>query len=313
MSDIVLGVGASHSTLMNTNWQEVEALPRAHRFRDALDAASRAIEASAPDVAIIVGSNHFRGFWLDLIPAFTIGIGECIAAGEAGTPSGPQAVDVALARHICNTLSARDFDIAFSARMQVDHGISHAIQYLLNRVQVPIVPLIVNVFAPPLPSLTRCHALARAMREAILGFGARRVAVIASGGLSHELPWPNWQAPKSDDDRYMVDSWLNGRTHWKDYEARRRQIVRAHAPRIAGAFDRGFLADLEHGNVENMLRHSTESLQAEAGNGGQELRTWLMMAALMDYCPGHVLAYEEMPEWLTGMGVALLDPAAPKI
>ncbi len=37
-----------------------------------------------------------------------------------------------------------------------------------------------------------------------------------------------------------------------------------------------------------------------------------MMAALMDHCPGRVLAYEEMPEWLTGMGVAILDPATPK-
>ena len=55
-----------------------------------------------------------------------------IASGEAGTPSGPQRVDVPLARHIATSLLGASFDIAFSAKLQVDHGISHAIQYLLD-------------------------------------------------------------------------------------------------------------------------------------------------------------------------------------
>ncbi len=36
MSDIVLGVGASHSTLMNTDWDKVEHSQGAHRFRAGL-------------------------------------------------------------------------------------------------------------------------------------------------------------------------------------------------------------------------------------------------------------------------------------
>ena len=45
-----------------------------------------------------------------------------------------------------------------------------------------------------------------------------------------------------------------------------------------------------------------------AGNGGQELRTWLLMAAALGFTPGKALAYSPMPEWLTGMGVALIEP-----
>jgi 2,3-dihydroxyphenylpropionate 1,2-dioxygenase len=316
MSAITLGIGASHTTLMNTHWHAVKHIDRAERFRDALGAACIRLKAEKPDVAVILGSNHFRGFYLDLIPAFTIGVGECIASGESGTPSGPQQVDTVLARHIAEHLLENDFDIAFSAKLQIDHGISHALQYVLAGIDVPIVPIIINVFAPPLPSLARCARLGEALSRAIDAFsGNRKVAVIASGGLSHHLPWPDWRTPADDDDEFLVEAWLNGRTHWKDYEARRREIVlkATGSPdgrfEINGDFDRDFLRQVEAGKISTLLGRSTEDLQVEAGNGGQEIRSWIAMAAALHYAPGEVLSYEEIPEWLTGMAVAVVDPA----
>lgn len=314
MTEIVLGVGASHSTLMNTHWQETLHKDRAERFRDALRSARDALASACPDTVIIVGSNHFRGFWLDLIPSFTIGVEECIASGESGTPKGPQPVDVALARHIANSLvESGRFDAAFSARLQIDHGQSHAIQYLLDGLDVEIVPLVVNVFAPPLPTLGRCADLGRAIRETVLAFpGDRRVAVIGSGGLSHRLPWPDWRDPQGDDEEFIVDAWLNGRENWQDYDARRREIIRAAEAAINPEFDQEFLRLLERGQAHRIAdAFTTEELEKTAGNGAQELRTWLLMAALLDHAPARRLAYESMPEWLTGMAVAVLDPAHP--
>ncbi len=106
MSRVVLGVGASHSTLMNTHWDEVAGVDRAEAFRAGLAEAAGLVRAANPDVVVIVGSNHFRGFWLDLMPAFTIGVGECVASGESGTPEGPQPVDIDLARHVCRVGSS---------------------------------------------------------------------------------------------------------------------------------------------------------------------------------------------------------------
>ncbi|GAA2446316.1 2,3-dihydroxyphenylpropionate 1,2-dioxygenase [Actinomadura vinacea] len=310
MTEIVLGVGASHSTLMNTHWEETIHKDRAGRFRDALYAAREELAAARPDTVILVGSNHFRGFWLDLIPSFTIGVGECLASGESGTPKGPQPVDEPLARHIAGELvDGGRFDVAFSARLQIDHGQSHAIQYLLDGLGVEIVPLVVNVFAPPLPTLDRCERLGRAIREAVLAFpGDRRVAVIGSGGLSHRLPWPDWRAPDGDDEEFMVGAWLNGRDNWQDYDARRRQIIRAAEAAINTDFDNEFLTLLEGGKAARITEYTTERLEEVAGNGAQELRTWLLMAALLDHVPGRRLAYESIPEWLTGMAVAVLDP-----
>lgn len=307
MTDIVLGIGASHSTLMNTHWEQTVHRDRAERFRDALFAARHRLAAARPDAVVLVGSNHFRGFWLDLIPSFTLGVGDCIASGESGTPKGPQPVDVPLARHLAASLVDDSFDIAFSARLQIDHGQSHAIQYLLDGIDVPIVPLVVNVFAPPLPTLGRCADLGAALRRAVLAApGDARVAVIGSGGLSHRLPWPDWRDPHGDDEEFMARAWLDGRANWQQYDARRREIIRAAEAAINSDFDRQFLSWLEEGTAGRLASYTTEQLQEKAGNGAQELRTWLIMAAALGHTPSETLCYEPVPEWLTGMGVAVL-------
>ncbi|MBW8485875.1 hypothetical protein [Actinomadura parmotrematis] len=311
--EIVLGVGASHSTLMNTHWDQTRAKEEATRFRDGLREARDLIAAARPDTAIIVGSNHFRGMWLDLVPAFTIGVGECVASGESGTPKGPQPVDVPLARHLAEQLVDGGFDPAFSARLQIDHGQSHAVQYLLDGLDVDLVPLVVNVFAPPLPTTARCLDLGAALRAAVRSFpDDRRVAVIGSGGLSHRLPWPDWRAPEGDDEEFMVEAWLNGRGDWSRYDTRRREIIRAAPSVITPEFDAEFLHLLETGRTTRVGWLSTADLEREAGNGAQEVRTWLVMAAALGHAPGRTLAYAPVPDWLTGMAVAVIDPAAPE-
>lgn len=312
MGSVVLGIGASHTTLMNTHWHALTHVDRAERFRAALGDARAQLRDAAVDAVVIFGSNHFRGFYLDLVPAFTIGIGECIASGEAGTPGGPQSVDIPLARHIATSLLADSFDIAFSARLQVDHGIAHAIQYLLHGIDVPIVPVVVNVFAPPLPQPARCAELGAAIRRAIEAFPGRRVAVIASGGLSHRLPWPDWRSPAGDDETFLVEAFLNGRDRWQEYEGRRREIVlkatttAGDAYRVNRAFDEAFLDLVERGGVGATLAARGDLLR-DAGNGGQEIRTWLAMTGALADAPGRILAYEDIPEWLTGMAVTVLN------
>jgi 2,3-dihydroxyphenylpropionate 1,2-dioxygenase len=312
MAAIVLGVGASHSTLMNTHWDQVVHTDRAVRFRDALAEARAAIVAARPDVVIVVGSNHFRGFWLDLIPAFTLGVGEVIGAGEAGTPEGPQRTDPAFAHALAGALVERGTEVAISARLQIDHGQTHAIQYLLPDLDVAVVPLVVNVFAAPLPRVDRCVRLGANIADAVAAMpDDRRVVVIASGGLSHQLPWPaDWRDPRNADEEFLVEAWLNGRGEWQRYDRRRREIITAARPVIFEDFDTGFLADLQAGKLQRYLSWTSTDIGRAAGNGGQELRTWLVMAAALGFAPGRALAYSAMPEWLTGMAAALIEPAA---
>lgn len=307
MSAVVLGVGASHSTLMNTNWDEVAGVDDAVRFRAGLEEAAGLVAEARPDAVVVIGSNHFRGFFLDLMPAVTVGVAECVGAGESGTPGGPLPVDADLARHVVDSLVDNEFDVAFSLRLQVDHGITHSLQYLVPGLDVPIVPVVLNMFAPPLPTLRRCHRLGAQIGRAIASDGRdKRVVVIASGGLSHRLPWPKWFETFSDDDRFLVEAWVNGRTAWRDYEVRRRQIIRAAEPDINPDFDRRFLHLLATSRLEEILGWDNDRVEAEAGNGGQEIRSWVAMAAAVGPAAGRTLAYAPIPQWLTGMGVAAL-------
>ena len=290
MASIVLGVGASHSTLMNTHWDKVVHTGRAEAFRDALREARDRIAAVRPDTVIVVGSNHFRGFWLDLIPAFTLGVGEVIAAGDGGTPRGPQRTDPEFARALAAELIGAGTEVAISARLQIDHGQAHAVQYLLDEIDIPVVPLVVNVFAPPLPTMPRVVELGANIARAVRRIGGeRRVAVIASGGLSHQLPWPSdWTSPQGEDEEFLVEAWLNGRGEWERYDKRRREIIVAARPKIFTEFDVKFLADLEMGQLADYGHLTSEQIEELAGNGGQELRTWMTMASALGFAPGKV-------------------------
>lgn len=309
MAAIVLGVGASHSTLMNTHWDQVVHTERAEAFRDGLAAARARIAEARPDVVVVVGSNHFRGFWLDLIPSFTLGVGEVVAAGDGGTPQGPQRTDPEFARALAAALVDAGTEVAISARLTIDHGQTHAIQWLLDGIDVPVVPLVVNVFAAPLPRMSRCVELGANLAAAVAGMpDDKRVVVVSSGGLSHQLPWPSdWTAPEGEDEEFLVEAWLNGRGQWSRYDKRRREIIVGARPTIVSEFDEEFLADLERGDLRTYAELTTEEIEARAGNGGQELRTWMVMASALGFAPGQALAYSPMPEWLTGMGAAVIE------
>ena len=312
MANIVFGAGASHTTLMNTQWDKVDHLSEAHDFRSALNIASKRLFSHAPDLAIIIGSNHFRGHWLDLMPSFAIGIDEIVSSGEHGTPVGPQKGAPEYALALANCLVESNFDFCFSTRFTIDHGISHAIQYLTKENGLPIIPVMVNCFAPPLPSLQRCLDLGRALAIGIRALPEHlNVAIIASGGLSHQLPFPDWRRPSSDNDKFLVESWRDGRGDWELYEKRRRSIIVNAPPQLNEDFDRAFLNALSTGQTKQWARKTNEDdLVATAGNGANELRSWLIMHAALSFTQGETLAYSPMPDWLTGMGVFVCEPKA---
>ncbi len=309
MADIVFGVGASHTTLMNTQWDAVDHKPEAHAFRDGLATAKQHLTDARPDVCVIVGSNHFRGFWLDLMPQFTMGVDVVDAVGEHGTPRGPLNTRSDIAQAIHRGLLAADFDVAMSTNMAVDHGISHAVQYVVPD-GVPIVPIVVNVFGPPLPTLRRCLALGDALRASIAALqGVDRVAVIGTGGLSHAIPFPDWRDAEGEAEEFLAESFRHGRGRWEDYEKKRRPLIVGAPARINDDFDRAFLDQLSAGSLAAFASHySDDDLVTAAGNGGNEVRAWLIMAAALGHLPGHTIAYAPMTEWLTGMAVATITP-----
>ena len=184
---------------------------RFERCQRALDAVGKKFKDVAPDAFVIVGNDQREIFSDDLTPAITVFRGTVIEnipdahpevspglkIAETGNcpPEGakyPGAQD--LADHIISTLVADDFDLAQSTKLPKDCarlGIPHAYGFVYHRVlgdaPPPSVPVIFNVhYEPNRPSLRRCLALGHALRRAIKNWnGHKRVALVASGGLTH--------------------------------------------------------------------------------------------------------------------------------
>ncbi|MEU8802700.1 hypothetical protein [Spirillospora sp. NPDC048819] len=113
MARIVLGVGASHSTLMNTHWDEVEHVDRAERFRDALGEARNAVRAweaasgrphrAVPDNSGATDAKLLRARGM---PTARVGMPKVVPDhGAADFALGMNTVAVTAMRRLCEVLA----------------------------------------------------------------------------------------------------------------------------------------------------------------------------------------------------------------
>ncbi len=294
MANIVFGAALSHSPLMN--FPVKQDAGQIATFQAAVLAVRERLAASKPDVLVVFGPDHFRTLFYDLMPAFAIGIGNVGGWGDWDTPTGPFETHPALAKHILENLLADGFEPSFSKDIKVDHGVTQPLQ-LLNAESLPIVPILVNAAAPPLPSVPRCHAFGTAVGKAIDGFSEDiRIGLLASGGLSHDPPAPS--------DENAIHGRTNGFAANRDRETTLMRKVDSLQARINADWDRRILHHFSNGTVKALSANlTTESIFNAAGNGGQEVRTWVALAGALADARMRVVCYEPIEALITGMGV----------
>lgn len=185
-------------------WRERHA-----RCRAAIEQMARVLAEARADVAVIVGNDQMEIFTPDCIPAFGVMHGATIVNNMIGhdklmqMPPGVRhsmpgyKPDTAthdgvpeLANHIIRRAIADQFDVAALARLaesETPHAYGFVFRQLMKDQVVPTVPVLINTFYPPnQPSVARCHAFGASIARAIESWDANaRVAVIASGGLTH--------------------------------------------------------------------------------------------------------------------------------
>jgi hypothetical protein len=192
-----------------------ERRKRLERCRRAIDVLARAFDEARPDAAVIVGNDQHELFLERNMPAFALYWGETIE----NVPSTPeqiakQAPGIAIAerghcpeegavypgfpelgRHLIESLVQDEFDVAQMTALPKgsdwSSGIPHAYGFVYRQILkddvIPNVPVFVNTFYPPnQPTVSRCYRFGRALGRAIAAFRPdQRIALIASGGLSH--------------------------------------------------------------------------------------------------------------------------------
>ena len=301
MSTIVGVVAMSHSPF----WDSRDFDPSHGAFLSATVQARATARAAEPTAIVVIGPDHFRNFFYDVMPAFCIGTDHLTSFGDYHTPRCDLPAASPLARSIHSSLQAQGFDPALSLHMGVDHGITQPYALFAPELDVPLVPIMVACTGPARPSLRRCFALGQAIGVALRASGDERVLVVGSGGLSHWLP-------PTDPDHREIDPSLrsfvvDGRASAREIQAARETQILASAAsnngRVNTDWDTWFLDHIATGTIESVLDLTDAQLEHDAGNGGHEVRSWIAAAAAWS-APLEIYGYEAQPAWLTGTACA---------
>jgi len=274
MARIVAAMAMTHSPGL-TGWfdrapksQQTQALQAMTEMRERLAAAR-------PDVIVAFSNDHLLNWPINNTPEYTVGIDaahvgpadwydEWLALDKYKIPGHP-----ALARYIVNEGARRRLAFSYLRGMQFDDGISVPMHYLNPSSSIPLVPVTMNCTIPPIPTPERAYQVGTTLREMLMAYpGDARIAVLGTGGLSHEPGGP----------RYF----------WVDEE-----------------FDLWFLDLLKKGDHASLLRECTLERMEAAGSGGTaELLAWILVMAFTRG-PAEVLAYMPAIAWRSGTGMVI--------
>jgi hypothetical protein len=181
----------------------------------AVDRLRADVQAAAPDVFIVIGDDQLELHDLDNMPAVGVFYGEelvmathsrfatyyedladvmpIVSRGYGMDQAHRRPAHRPLGLHLIESLIGQGFDVSAMNEIIGDGtvGVGHAFgvvyEQLMEEQKLPLVPLYVNNYWPPnqVPP-ARCYALGVALRKAIDTYPEdARVAVVASGGLSH--------------------------------------------------------------------------------------------------------------------------------
>nr|WP_263323460.1 hypothetical protein [Neobacillus sp. Marseille-Q6967] len=305
MAKIIAGVAMSHSPMIMTN--EAGGGEKGQRFLNTAAEMKKYLEDSGADVIVLVSDDHFNSYFYDHMPSFTIGIGECEGWGDWQLPKYNIPVQQELAKHILNTSLENNVDFAFTLKMKVDHGHTQGIYFLNPDLQIPVVPIAVNTSAPPLPTMDRCFQIGEVIRKAIESWDKDlKVAIVASGGLSHWVPIPKIESEKQED-QFLINVLKNGRQEIEQLDEylklRETNVTRIKSGPVNEQIDREFLRLVTEKDYAALRNWSADYIEEYLGNGGQEIRNWLVLLGALENFDASVACYEPIPEWVTGMGI----------
>ena len=280
MGEVVLGIGTSHSPMLNATAEEwARFAPR----DPTLPFYDRDGEPTTYEALLALAAGRFDGECTPARFAERVQIAHAALERIAGemTPwpewfaaiqsryypeSGrtEYPVDAALARHLAAHLVANGFDAAASDRLPRGEGEGHAFAFVHRRLlrdatKLPIVPVFLNTYYPPnQPTPARCHAIGRAIRAAIESYPAPvGVGVLASGGLSH----------------FAIDE----------------------------AFDRGIIAAMRAGDAAALAALPVRRLNS----GNSEIRNWIAAAGSLEHLPLAWVEYVPAYRSQAGTGTGL--------
>ena len=272
MAEIVGIFSAPHAPPIVREWPNIPEGPR-ERLGAAFLELGKRIRAARPDVLLIIGADHWANFFLDNLPAICIGVGAKHGSPpEAWLADFPYATSMVghpeLGQHLVDFAITHGFEPSASHNLRLDHAFCVPLWKSVLNPLPTLLPIVINVMQSPVPSIARCLAFGSMLGDAIRSFVAPiRVAILASGGLSHSVGEP-----------MMGD--------------------------VDEEFDHTCIAHFERGDPEPLLEYLREDRIARAGNGASEVRYWVAAHGAARWRGFSLFHYESVPLVYTGCGFA---------
>lgn len=159
-----------------------------------------ALRALKPDLWIIFSNDHAEQFFHSSAPPFTIHVGGEASGRFAEREFGwkiPSEVSFKLVRE----LYRQGFDPAFTSSARFDYAMGIPLTHLGHT--DPILPIYVNAYLPPQPTMERCYAFGQAVARTVSAMDLRTV-VLASGGMSHFPGTDKYAEPEVEWDKKLL-------------------------------------------------------------------------------------------------------------
>ncbi|MGT2511105.1 DODA-type extradiol aromatic ring-opening family dioxygenase [Cupriavidus basilensis] len=247
------------------------------RMWNAFKTCAARLAELAPTSVVIVGADHYMLFGTGCLPSYLIGTGDVDGPLDAmpGLKRGVIPNSEALASHIAREGHANGFDWAVARALTVDHAIAIPNQLMVQPMReaghaVGTIPVYLAAGVDPYIRMERAIQVGRHIRDAVsAGPEDERVVVIGSGGISH----------------------------W---------VGTAEMGKVNETFDREILGYAERNDLRVLAALSDEYILANGGNGGMEIRNWACAMGALEGARGETIAYEAVPEWVTGLGFVQL-------
>jgi gallate dioxygenase len=195
MATIIGGIGTSHVPTIGVAYDKgKQEEPAWAPLFKGYEPVAKWLSERKPDVLVFFYNDHATSFFFDVYPTFALGVSALFEIADEGAgkrPLPPIKGHPQLAAHMAESLINEEFDLTLFQDRPLDHGCHSPLPLLWpHKPDWPgsVVPIEINVLQYPLPTPMRCYKLGQAVRRAVESYPEDlRVAVIGTGGLSHQI------------------------------------------------------------------------------------------------------------------------------
>jgi len=200
MSTVIGGAMLPHAPQFFTMPETEDKAVVAHVREVAAD-IGRMLRALNPDLWIIFSNDHAEQFFHTTAPPFTIHVGG-EASGEFAGRKFHWKIPSEIAFELVRQLYRQNFDPAFTSTAKIDYAIGIPLTHLGHTGSV--LPIYVNAYLPPQPTMERCYAFGQAIARIVTALGLRTV-ILSSGGMSHFPGTDRYANPELGWDRRVLE------------------------------------------------------------------------------------------------------------